>query len=838
MAQTLISITIFTYLAAMLFVGFLCSKKSKSADDFYLGGRSLGPFVTAMSAEASDMSSWLLMGLPSVAYLTGLADAGWTAIGLAVGTYLNWKIVAVRLRRFSHTLDAITIPSFFSQRYADHKHKISALSACIIILFFIPYTASAFAACGKLFSSIFDVDYHSAMILSAIIILVYTVWGGFLAVSFTDLLQSIVMSVALIFVLQYTVNSAGGFSAIMENSESIEGYFSLFHSHVPAETMTYGEMLDEAGMLIPEGADNLLEQEYLTISPATAKPYPLINIISTFAWGLGYFGMPHILLRFMAIRDEKKLPIARRVATVWVVISMLVALLIGIAGNALTATGKFPQLADAETIIINLANLLAQEHAAMAVIGGLILAGILAATMSTADSQLLVASSSVSQNLISEYWKKDLSPEKSLLVARLSIVVISIIAMFLASDPNSSVFGIVSFAWAGFGASFGPVMLLSLFWRRANLEGAMAGMISGGLMVFFWKYALSPLGGIFAIYELLPAFLTGLGVMIAVSLSTPAPNHEVELIFDASMMPVPPSGKYPSKNKVPTKQAIHTPIKLTKPVKYKGDLGPTFSKNKKLLPPIQKEEEEDVTNEAPDETTQSRKEPSRLARELMAESPSGKKELEEVETPDKAPEEETPKPKRKRSRPARPSEDSPTNAEPSSELDTLLQNAQDEPPETPRSKRRPKAPEEVSEATKETSTELPPHRRRRPKSPATETSETSSELDALLQSTQEEPPETPRSKRRPKTPDVVAEPVKEESTELPPHRRRRPKPPTTETEASEPTAEPTPQRRRRPKAPTQEPTSEENVSSTDSEASTPPKRRRRPTPPPDSSSED
>lgn len=507
MAEILITLTIICYLGLMLMVGYISSKKTKSVEEFYLGGRTLGPFVTAMSAEASDMSSWLLMGLPAVAYVTGIADAGWTAIGLATGTYLNWKYIAPRLRSFSHTVDAITIPSFFARRYADHKHRIGALSSLIIIVFFVPYTASAFAACGKLFSTLFDVGYISAMLTSAMIILVYTVSGGFLAVSFTDLIQSIVMSVALFFVLSYSITSVGGFSVIIEHNAQLEGYLSMFHSHNP----------DTLG----------------------STPYPILNIISTFAWGLGYFGMPHILLRFMAIQDENKLPVAKTVATTWVVFSMIVAILIGMAGNTMTYYSVLPPLEDPETIIISLANLVSQHSNMYATIAGLILAGILAATMSTADSQLLVASSSVSQNLISEFMGKNLSPKHSMIVARVSIVVISIFGAYLARDPDSSVFGIVSFAWAGFGASFGPVMLLSLFWKRGNLQGALAGMFSGGATVFFWKYVLAPKGGIFAIYELLPAFLVGLGVMVLVSLLTPPPNNEVDLIYEASLMPVP-----------------------------------------------------------------------------------------------------------------------------------------------------------------------------------------------------------------------------------------------------------------------------------------------------------
>ncbi len=508
MTQTVISLTIFLYVSTMLLLGYLTAKKNSSVTDFYLGGRSLGPLVTALSADASDMSSWLLMGLPGLAYLTGIADAGWTALGLALGTIFNWKIVALRLRRFSHTLNAITIPSFFSQRFADHRHKISALSAYVMILFFIPYTTSAFVACGKLFSTIFQIEYMTAMVFSALVIVLYTISGGFLAVSFTDMMQSIMMFFALVFVFQFSMGEAGGFREVLEHSHSLEGYFSLFHQYDPLS--------------------------------ASAEAFPLWSILTSLAWGLGYFGMPHVLLRFMAIEDERKLPLARGIACTWTILSLSIALMIGIAGNTLSANGKLPILADAEVLLVQLAQILSTHSLGFAVIGGLVLAGILAATMSTADSQLLVASSAISKNIIEEYYGKELSPFWAAFVARASVLAVALIALLLASDPSTSIFSIVSFAWAGFGASFGPVLILSLFWRRANLQGAMAGILSGAVMVFYWRFQLAPLGGVFGVYELLPSFLVGLGMMVIVTLLTPPPNHEVELIFDASMMPVPP----------------------------------------------------------------------------------------------------------------------------------------------------------------------------------------------------------------------------------------------------------------------------------------------------------
>lgn len=499
-AQIFIMAAIVIYLAGMLAVGVWFAKKNNSVDDFYLGGRKLGPFVTAMSAEASDMSSWLLMGLPGVAYLTGLAEASWTAIGLAVGTYLNWLIVARRIRRYSTRLDAITVPQFFSKRWGDKQNLLSAIAAVIIIIFFIPYLASGFSACGKLFGTLFGMDYVTAMVVSAAVIVVYTVTGGFLAASFTDLVQSVIMTIALVVVLGFGVTKAGGMDAVMANAQSLAGYLSLANIHNPSTG----------------GADS----------------YSFLTICSLLAWGLGYFGMPHILVRFMAIEDENKLSLSRRVATVWVVISMAVAVFIGVVGNGMTKAGALEQLADAETIIVRIASLISEYGAFAALIAGVILAGILAATMSTADSQLLAASSSVSQNLVGEFFKVKLDGKKNMILARGTMVVISLIAMFLARDPNSSVFRVVSFAWAGFGASFGPVVLFALFWKRSNKWGALAGMVAGGAMVFIWKYLIAPMGGAWGIYELLPAFVVASLAIVVVSLATGKPDAEIEKVFD------------------------------------------------------------------------------------------------------------------------------------------------------------------------------------------------------------------------------------------------------------------------------------------------------------------
>ena len=499
-AQLMICLAIAVYLIAMLGVGVWFAKKNNSVDDFYLGGRKLGPFVTAMSAEASDMSSWLLMGLPGVAYLSGLAEASWTAIGLAVGTYLNWLIVARRIRRYSNHLDAITVPQFFSKRWGDDRNLLSAIAAVVIIIFFIPYLASGFSACGKLFASLFGTSYVTAMLISAAVIVIYTVMGGFLAASFTDLIQSIIMTLAQIVVLSFGVAQAGGLDAVMDNAQSLAGYLSLTQIH---DAVTGG-----------------------------ASSYSLLTICSLLAWGLGYFGMPHILLRFMAIEEEKKLALSRRVATVWVVISMGVAIFIGVVGNGMTKAGAMEQLADSETIIVQIASLISHYGVFAALIAGVILAGILAATMSTADSQMLAASSSVSQNLLVEFFHLKITGRKSVVVARSTMVVIALVAAFLARDPNSSVFRVVSFAWAGFGAAFGPVVLFGLFWRRSNKWGALAGMVVGGAMVFIWKYGIATLGGAFAIYELLPAFIAASIAIVVVSLLTEKPSAEIERIFD------------------------------------------------------------------------------------------------------------------------------------------------------------------------------------------------------------------------------------------------------------------------------------------------------------------
>lgn len=498
---TLIAIVL--YLVGMLLVGAYYSKKNKNSTDFYLGGRKLGPLVTAMSAEASDMSAYLLMGIPGLTLMCGLAEATWTAIGLAIGTYLNWLFVAKRLRKYSERIDAVTVPEFFSKRFNDKKYMLSVIAAIVIIIFFVPYTASGFSACGKLFSSMFGMNYKTAMILSAIVIVGYCTLGGFLAASITDLIQSIVMTIALFVVLGLSEGIIGGFDKIFDTVKNMTGYFDLF-----------------------KGFD---------VAAGKTGSFGGFSVITTLAWGLGYFGMPHILLRFMAIDDPKKLKISRRIASVWVVISLGIAVLIGVAGLSLVNAGIIKEYADAsaaESIIVDISRFLSTRGFIPAFIAGIFISGILASTMSTADSQLIAASSSVTKDILVNTFKVKLSEKKEMVIARLSVIAISVVAVLLALNPNGSVFRIVSFAWAGFGAAFGPIMLFSLFFKRTTKWGALAGMLSGGAMVFIWKFVISKLGGIFKIYELLPAFIISCLFILIVSLLTSEPEKEVTDIFD------------------------------------------------------------------------------------------------------------------------------------------------------------------------------------------------------------------------------------------------------------------------------------------------------------------
>lgn len=506
MTQTLILFSFVVYLLVMIYIGYYYGKqKTSNSSEFYLGGRQLGPLVAAMSAEASDMSSWLLMGIPGLAYITGLADPFWTVLGLGIGTYLNWLFVTKRLRSYTIKLNAVTVPEFFSKRYHDKRNVLMCISAIVILVFFVPYTAAGFKAVGTLLNSLFGYNYHICMLVGALIVISYTVMGGFMAVSTTDLIQSIVMTVALIIIVTFALDAAGGIDNVMSNAEALPGYLSVTSSY--------------------------------DIGTNGTKPYSWLKVASTMAWGLGYFGMPHILLRFMAIKREKDIPLSRRIATIWVFISMFVAIGIGIIGNAVGHEGiihNFQCTSDAERTIIELSNVLANEGVFAALMAGVTLAGILACTMSTADSQLLTAASSFSENILRDVCKVKVNEITSMRVARLTIGVIAVLAVYFAWNPNNSIFDIVSFAWAGFGAAFGPLVLASLFWKRTTFPGAVCGMVVGGVMVFVWKYLVAPMGGLWSIYELLPAFIFSAIAIIVVSLCTPEPSKEILEEFESS----------------------------------------------------------------------------------------------------------------------------------------------------------------------------------------------------------------------------------------------------------------------------------------------------------------
>lgn len=457
--QTQIFIVMVAYMLVVVGIGvFFARRANASSGNYFLGGRSLGPWVTAMSAEASDMSGWLLMGLPGVAYWCGMADAFWTALGLGIGTYVNWRFVSLRLRRYSAiTADAITIPDFLSNRFHEKKKVLMTIAALFILIFFTVYAASCFVTVGKLFSSIFAVDYRACMITGAAFVVLYTVVGGFLAESASDFMQAVVMIAALF-------GAAGAYSFLL--------------------------------------------------------------ILSTMSWGLGYFGMPQVLLRFMAIRDPGELKVSRRIATTWCFVSLFAAVVIGLIGRALYPAELLTPAA-AENVFIVIATRLLPPALA-----GIAMAGILAATISSSDSYLLIASSAVAKNIYQGICKKEAADRQVMRISRLTLIAISLTGMLIALDRDSVIFRVVSFAWAGFGASFGPVMLFSLFWKKTSYGGAIAGMVAGGSMVFIWKLLVRPLGGVFAIYELLPAFLFSCLAIVIVSKLTAKPSLEIEQEFD------------------------------------------------------------------------------------------------------------------------------------------------------------------------------------------------------------------------------------------------------------------------------------------------------------------
>jgi len=508
---TQILITMAAYMLLVVLIGIIFAKRAnKNTENYFLGGRTLGPWVTAMSAEASDMSGWLLMGLPGVAYWCGLADAVWTAIGLAAGTYVNWLLVSKRLHRYSVKTNAITLPEFFSNRYKENKKVVMSIAALFILVFFTVYASSCFVTCGKLFATIFDLPYIPMMLLGAAFVLIYTFIGGFLAESASDFMQAIVMIIALVSVLTLGTIEAGGIEAVISNVKDFPGFLEFFNMAAP-------EMKDGVQAVSESGVPLFGE----------AKSYGALTVVSTLAWGLGYFGMPQVLLRFMAIRKESELKLSRRIATVWVLISLAAAVLIGVIGRVLFPT-ELTTAADAENIFIILSTSLLP-----AVLAGLTMSGILAATISSSDSYLLIASSAAAKNIYQGIFKKNATDKQVMKFSRIILLVIAIVAAIIALDENSKIFSLVSFAWAGFGATFGPLTLFSLFWKRTTRPGAVAGMIGGGVMVFVWNLKVRPLGGIFDIYELLPAFIFSCLCIIIVSLITRKPSQEVRDEFDA-----------------------------------------------------------------------------------------------------------------------------------------------------------------------------------------------------------------------------------------------------------------------------------------------------------------
>ena len=507
-------IAMICYMAVVIGIGlFFAKRANQSSENYFIGGRSLGPWIAAMSAEASDMSGWLLMGLPGVAYWCGLADAAWTAIGLALGTYLNWLFVSKRLRRYSYVANnAITLPDFFSNRFHEKKKVLMLISSVFILVFFAVYAGSCFVTCGKLFSTLFNADYRLMMIVGAVFVVVYTFLGGFLAESASDFMQAVVMIGALITVLGLGTANAGGLGAVIDNAKSIPGFFTFF------------------GLATPEiGADGL--QAVSASGQALfgeGESYGFLTILSTLSWGLGYFGMPQVLLRFIAIRRTDELTKSRRIATVWVLISLTAAVMIGIIGRAMLPTAHLTA-SDAENIFASMASVLMHP-----LLAGVVMAGILAATISSSDSYLLIAASALSKNIYQGILRKNATDRQVMTVSRITLLAVALVGIIIALDENSVIFTIVSFAWAGFGATFGPVMILSLFWKRITHAGAVAGMVAGGGMVFFWKLVIRPLGGLLGIYELLPAFLFSCLVIVVVSLLTPAPSAEIQAEFEAA----------------------------------------------------------------------------------------------------------------------------------------------------------------------------------------------------------------------------------------------------------------------------------------------------------------
>ncbi|OQK51221.1 sodium/proline symporter PutP [Vibrio vulnificus] len=472
--------TFIAYLILMVAIGVYAYKKTSSSSDYFLGGRSLGPWPAALSAGASDMSGWLLLGLPGYAYAAGI-ESFWLAGGLLVGTWANWLVSAKRLRTYSIQTDALTLPEFLSRRFDDKSKLIQTISAFFILLFFLFYTSSGLVAGGKLFETVFGLDYSTAVIIGTLCVVSYTLFGGFLAVSWTDLVQGLLMAAALM-IVPIAVMEGGG-----------------------------GQLATDMHNINPE---------LLTLwNDAKGEPLSAIAIISLVAWGLGYFGQPHILARFKASRTNRELGTARRIAVGWTALSMAGAILVGLVGLVWVNGHPGTELADGEKIFMLLVNTVFHP-----VIAGILLAAILAAVMSTADSQLLVSSSALAEDFYKQVIKPDASSQEIVMVGRIGVVVISIIALILAMTPDSSVLGLVSYAWAGFGAAFGPAVVLSLYWKGMNRNGALAGILIGGITIVVWKQLT---GGWFDVYEIVPGIIFSTIAIVGVSKLTGGADNTV-----------------------------------------------------------------------------------------------------------------------------------------------------------------------------------------------------------------------------------------------------------------------------------------------------------------------
>jgi len=474
------------YLLVVFFIGWRAYKNTSDLGDFILGGRRLGSWVAALSAGASDMSGWLLLGLPGYAYLSGM-ESIWLAGGLLLGTWLNWKLVAARLRSYSHIAgDAITLPAFFNNRFKDSSGVLQLVSAVFILLFFLFYTSSGLVAGGKLFESVFGLDYVWAVALGALAIILYTSIGGFLAVSWTDLLQALLMAAALLIVPVMAMQEAGGIA--------------------------------QAVAAIESRSIHLLEP----LTSTDGSPLTLITIISLMGWGLGYFGQPHILARFKGIQSVSAVPKARRIAVTWTFLTLAGASISGLLGIGFFDTALTG--ADSEKVFIRLIE--AMFHP---MISGLLLAAILAAIMSTADSQLLVSSSAFTEDILKRVSRNGIANRNLVRIGRITVVLIALAAFLLALDPKSKVLDLVSYAWAGFGAAFGPTLLLALYWKRMTRNGALAGILAGGITVVLWKQLQ---GGMFDLYEIVPGCVASLIAVLLVSLLDQEPEHEIGIEFE------------------------------------------------------------------------------------------------------------------------------------------------------------------------------------------------------------------------------------------------------------------------------------------------------------------